>query len=171
MLSTRALRPRCSHWPAASNMTAPHRSHRQHTPLQTHIEAVSTASANLLNLEAGTDAQPRNADSARQLEQQQQYSVLESAAAGICHARISTDTPSGCRGLVATCELSPGQVVLSVPATLALSVPRQHPLRDVQAKAVAAWRQWLQKSQAEYGALPGVLISFLAGMMCFKLGV
>jgi hypothetical protein len=66
----------------------------------------------------------------------------------------------GYRGLIAAADLSPGDVVVSVPLHNILQVPRQLTTAAAAAAAAAALQSW----QQQHGALPAALLDLVLGM-------
>uniref|UniRef100_A0A383V6P8 SET domain-containing protein n=1 Tax=Tetradesmus obliquus TaxID=3088 RepID=A0A383V6P8_TETOB len=81
--------------------------------------------------------------------------VLESACA-VRRAHIGVN-PQGYRGLIAWADLSPGDVVVSVPLHNILQVPRQLTSAAAAAAAAAALEAW----QQQHGVLPAALLDLI----------
>lgn len=83
------------------------------------------------------------------------YHTLLSASP-VCSALVSESTPSGTRGLIADRPIPAGHIVLEVPESNVLRVPKR-------AECVSEWREWLKVYTAAHGPVPSALVSFVAG--------
>jgi hypothetical protein len=79
------------------------------------------------------------------------------------HMHLRATALQGYRGLIASADLSPGDVVVSVPLHNILQVPRQMTGAAAGAAAAAAAAIALDRWQQQHGALPENLLDLILG--------